>query len=67
MTKGEIVDLLALCRVPDVSWHFLAREAQRPGGLADLLSGRSSERSGDATKTLAHAALSTAFDLGLGA
>ncbi|HEY5482580.1 MAG TPA: DNA-processing protein DprA [Propionibacteriaceae bacterium] len=52
MTKGEIVDLLALCRVPDVSWHFLAREAQRPGGLADLLSGRSSERSGDATKSL---------------
>jgi DNA processing protein len=60
MTKGEIVDLLALCRVPDVSWHFLAREAQRPGGLADLLSGRSSERSGDATKSLAALASSEA-------
>ena len=39
------VDLLALCRVKDVSWHFIAREAQRPGGLERLLSGTASEDS----------------------
>lgn len=52
-TWTEVVDLLALCRVKDVSWHFLAREAQRPGGMANLLAGRSTERSTDATETLA--------------
>ena len=52
MARTEVVDLLALCRVPDVSWSFLAREAQRPGGLADLLAGRSSEQSTDARDTL---------------
>jgi DNA processing protein len=50
---SEVVDLLALCRVKDVSWYFVAREAQRPGGLLNLLAGRSSERSTDATETLA--------------
>lgn len=42
-----------MCRVRGVSWYFLAREAQRPGGMADLLAGRSSERSADATESLA--------------
>jgi DNA processing protein len=50
---SKVVDLLALCRVKDVSWYFVAREAQRPGGLLNLLAGRSSERSTDATETLA--------------
>lgn len=50
---SAVVDLLALCRVKDVSWYFVAREAQRPGGLANLLAGRSSERSTDATEALA--------------
>lgn len=46
------VDLLALCRVRGVSWYFIAREAQRPDGLANLLSGTASERSTDADATL---------------
>jgi DNA processing protein len=50
---NEIVELLSLCRVRGVSWYFLAREAQRPEGLANLLAGRSSERSRDATEGLA--------------
>jgi DNA processing protein len=50
---SEMVDLLALCRVKDISWSFVAREAQRPGGLANLLDGRSSERSTEATESLA--------------
>lgn len=48
----DVVDLLALCRVKGVSWSFIARESQRPSGLADLLAGRSSEKSADATETL---------------
>lgn len=46
------VDLLALCRVRDVSWNFLAREAQRPLGLDNLLAGRASEQSTEATESL---------------
>jgi DNA processing protein len=47
------VDLLAMCRVPRVSWHFLAREAQRPEGMERLRAGLSLETSAEATKTLA--------------
>lgn len=47
-----VVDLLALCGVQDVSWNFVAREAQRPGGLENLLAGRSSEQSLEAKETL---------------
>ena len=47
------VDLLAMCRVPGVSWHFLAREAQRPEGIERLRAGRAMEDSRDATKSLA--------------
>ncbi len=50
---NDVVDLLSMCRVHGVSWSFLARQAQRPGGLADLLAGRSSESSTDATESLA--------------
>jgi DNA processing protein len=48
----RVADLLALCRVQGVSWHFVARQAQRPQGLDDLLSGRSAERSAEATEAL---------------
>ena len=47
------VDLLAMCRVPGVSWYFLAREAQRPEGMERLRAGRATEESSDATKSLA--------------
>lgn len=46
------VDLLALCRVRGVSWYFIAREAQRPDGMANLLNGTTAERSTDAEDTL---------------
>lgn len=49
---SDAVDLLAMCRVRGISWYFLARQAQRPGGLDDLLLGRSSESSTDATESL---------------
>jgi DNA processing protein len=45
-------DLLSLCRVKSVSWHFIAREAQRPGGLERLLAGSASEGGDEAKKTL---------------
>ena len=54
------VDLLAMCRVPGVSWHFLAREAQRPEGMERLRAGHAIEESRDATKTLE--ALASAHD-----
>jgi DNA processing protein len=57
------VDLLAMCRVPGISWHFVAREAQRPDGLGRLRSGRALEQSAEATRALA--ALAAAAD-GLG-
>ena len=50
---NEVVELLALCRVRGVSWYFLAREAQRPGGMVNLLSVRASEQSIDAAEGLA--------------
>jgi DNA processing protein len=56
-------DLLAMCRVPGVSWHFLAREAQRPEGMERLRAGYATEDSGDATKSLA-ALASANGDLG---
>jgi DNA processing protein len=47
------IDLLAMCRVPGVVWHFLAREAQRPEGMERLRAGRAAEESSDAVKSLA--------------
>jgi DNA processing protein len=44
------VRLLALCKVKGVSWHLIAREAQRPDGLDRLWSGTPVESSPDATK-----------------
>jgi DNA processing protein len=49
---SEVIDLLTLCRVHGVSWHFVARQAQRPGGLSDLLAGQTAEKSPDATEAL---------------
>lgn len=49
---SEVVDLLALCRVHGISWYFIARQAQRPGGLAEFVAGRSSEKSGEANEAL---------------
>lgn len=51
MTTGTI-ELLALCRPRGIDWHFIAREAQRPGGLERLLEGKSSEDGPDAEKSL---------------
>jgi DNA processing protein len=48
MATSDRVDLLALCRVKGVSWYLVAREAQRPGGLANLLAGTPSETTRDA-------------------
>lgn len=41
--------LLALCKIKGVSWHFLAREAQRPDGLDRLYATASHERSAEAS------------------
>jgi len=54
------VDFLAMCRVPGVSWYFIAREAQRPGGIENLIAGKTSERNADAEQTLA--LLAAAYD-----
>ena len=53
MAATEIVDLLALCRVRNISWNLVAREAQRPGGLGSLLAGRPTERGPDADEAVA--------------
>lgn len=44
------VRLLALCKIKGVSWYFIAREAQRPGGLDRLWAGTPVETSPDAAK-----------------
>lgn len=48
MPTGEQLRLLALCRIRDLDWSFLAREAQRAGGLARLLAGEITESSSEA-------------------
>lgn len=45
----EQIRLLALCKIKGVSWYFIAREAQRLGGLDRLRSGQPVEASSDAT------------------
>jgi DNA processing protein len=47
------VELLALCRIKGVSWNFIAREAQRPGGLERLLRCQASEQGPEAERSLA--------------
>lgn len=57
----ERLSLLALCTVKGVKWNVLAREAQRPQGLARLLRGEVGEdsRDGRATAAVLPAALET--------
>ncbi|MGP0100773.1 MAG: DNA-processing protein DprA [Solirubrobacteraceae bacterium] len=43
--------LLALCAIDHVNWHVIAREAQRPGGLEQMLRGELSENSKEARAT----------------
>lgn len=45
--------LLAICMVKGVSWYLVAREAQRPNGLARLWSGNIIESSPEANKARA--------------
>lgn len=61
MPDGDTIDLLALCRIKDISWYLIAREAARPGGLARLLYGEVTERSKQAAaaRTAILAAAST--------
>jgi DNA processing protein len=53
-TAAERLDLLELCTIRGVNWNALAREAQRPEGMARLLTGTVGEdsRDGRATATL---------------
>jgi DNA processing protein len=44
----EQVRLLALCKVKDVNWYLIAREALRPGGLERMWAGRPLEASAEA-------------------
>jgi DNA processing protein len=47
------LSLLALCTIQGVNWNVLAREAQRPEGLARLLAGNVAEDSRDGRLTAA--------------
>src|SRR4051812_31972968 len=47
------VRLLSLCKLKGADWHFLAREAQRFGGVTRLIAGDSSERSKVSAKSIA--------------
>jgi DNA processing protein len=53
--------LLALCSIDGVSWHVIAREALRAGGLARLLAGEvgESSRDGEATRVRLQHGLAT--------
>ncbi|ACU39403.1 DNA-processing protein DprA [Actinosynnema mirum] len=48
----EQLRLLALCKVKDVNWYLIAREAQRPGGVDRLWKALPLEASADATKAI---------------
>jgi DNA processing protein len=47
----EHIQLLAFCAVDGANWHVIAREAQRPGGVARLATAELVERSKEATAT----------------
>lgn len=57
--RGSIVDtdarlhLLALCAIPGVSWHVIARAAQNHEGLERLLRSELTEKSTEGVKTAA--------------
>ncbi len=50
MGRQAHVDLLALCRLKDMSWYLVAREALRARGLEQLLDGSVTERSKEAAE-----------------
>jgi DNA processing protein len=52
-TAADGLDLLALCTISGVNWNVLAREAQRPDGMARLLAGTVGEDSRDGCATAA--------------
>jgi len=56
--RSEHIDLLALCRVEDLGWYLIAREARRPGGVERLLRGEFTEATSEIGK--AKAAISAA-------
>lgn len=49
--SSEQLKLLSLCKIKDASWYVIAREAQRPGGVGRLFTGRIIETSPEAIKT----------------
>jgi DNA processing protein len=51
--RSEHIDLLALCRVKDLSWYLIAREARRPGGIERLLRGQFTEATSETAKSKA--------------
>ncbi len=61
ISSHERLSLLALCTIKEANWNVLAREAQRPQGLARLLAGEVMEdsRDGRATAALLGPALET--------
>jgi len=60
-STSDRIQLLAICRVPDVKWNFVAREAQRRG-LQLLLNGSTSEDSIEARQTAAALSAATASE-----
>ncbi len=61
LESQERLSLLGLCTIKGVNWNVLAREAQRPQGLARLLRGEVAEdsRDGNVTAALLTSALDT--------
>ena len=53
MTTDQDLRLLALCSIPEVNWHVIAREASRHG-IERLLSGHVGESSRDGERTRKH-------------
>lgn len=51
MNTDDRITLLALCRIPKISWYLVAREAQRPDGLRRLVTGILTEESKEARET----------------
>lgn len=50
MTGDNHLALLALCRIKDLDWALIAREAQKPAGLDRLLAGELSEQGATAAQ-----------------
>jgi DNA processing protein len=48
--RDEVIDLLALCRIKNLSWYLLAREARRPDGLGRLLRAEFTEQTTETAK-----------------